>query len=633
MDPNNAIHVFTQEMVDEEWEDRDIDRTSIDEILVTARAKFEEGGSTDSLIGLFEEAMEVLMVSKFMWRKEGPDHSFIQECIDIITAFALKVPQCCGHPNVSGTNKPCQGLAVGAIVAGSQDGEEGNQVFVVCEKEVRLSLGGGIEPISFWMSRDAGALNTLAIAATSLTGVFDLQSEETTREYESYLKDITTKERAGDVESDDSDEVLRLQALLRDAEIKSKMHQKMAEVLARENKRLRDKGPATQRQSPPRRRRDTDSGGEAKGATPEPVLSGPQQQQINSIMGIETCPASMATFWTKLTHQEKMTLVGAGDGVELQASDLYGKKDLETYADSGRTIVKSLNEFMHLCMRRYGTREMVRGQSRAFKIAYSMCHGLRTALFDILHNRSTQVMYHGVYDKNDKEMRGTRGTYPSELSETKKYQRGVVMLDDLSKIATKEAAAYKERLSFPAGMNYYDLMGFLFLQWKGELEYNIITCPRGAYRHLFLRRLVDFERGCHSVEEFVAYVDGFIQGRTDSRFPSDRLHALSFSTLKGFGPAASEFLIGNTNTLPVIDPEHRIGHDDPPVPLSDAEAAQCKAAVFSDPVFVEMLNLMGPALKATPSTRQRDQAVSAVSKMKSLCDTAISTMAKGSGRD
>ena len=41
MDQNNAIHVFTQEMVDEGWEDRDIDRASIDEILVTARAKFD----------------------------------------------------------------------------------------------------------------------------------------------------------------------------------------------------------------------------------------------------------------------------------------------------------------------------------------------------------------------------------------------------------------------------------------------------------------------------------------------------------------------------------------------------------------------------------------------------------------
>ena len=79
MDQNNAIHVFTQEMVDEGWEDRDIDRASIDEILVTARAKFEEGGSTDSLIGLFEEAMEVLMDSNFQRKKEGPDHSFLQE--------------------------------------------------------------------------------------------------------------------------------------------------------------------------------------------------------------------------------------------------------------------------------------------------------------------------------------------------------------------------------------------------------------------------------------------------------------------------------------------------------------------------------------------------------------------------
>ena len=191
MDQNNAIHVFTQDMVDERWEDHDIDRAYIDGILVAARAKFEEGGSTDSLIGLFEEAMEVLMDSNFQRKKEGPDHSFIQDSIDIVNAFAEKVPPCCGHPNASGTNKTCQGLAVGAIVAGPQDGEEGNKVFVVCEKDVLLSLGGGIVPISYWRPRDAGAMSTFAIAATSLSGVYEVQPEEITREYESYLKEIT----------------------------------------------------------------------------------------------------------------------------------------------------------------------------------------------------------------------------------------------------------------------------------------------------------------------------------------------------------------------------------------------------------------------------------------------------------
>ena len=640
MEPQTGYHAFKEGMMSE-WEDRDLDNSHLDKILVEAKADVEEGSPAEALIELYEEAMETLVASRF-FQRAGGIHRFIQYGIALINAFSDDVPKCEGHPlGTSLRRKKCMGLAMGAIMAGPQGGEGPHEIYVVCEKEVHLSLPEGTEALCMWRPRDEEAMQVFATAAVTLQDMYTEASVEDAAVYNAFLEAITAAElevgadHDGSEEDTEGDEVLELRARLRDAQIQTEKFRKIAALKTREALRARTAG-SRQRRSPHQgqsgqRGGGTGSGGRGEPTTPE--LSVPQQQYINDLIGIEACNMSIVKKWQALTPEQRQRVVGGGEGVMQQASDLYSTKERETYADTEQTTVATITKFCAHALRQYGTRDMLRGQSRALRVAFGMVHGVRSTMFDALHDRSVSIEYHGSLDKHGKVFRATRGIYPSDLSQAKTYQRGGILLENLASIANKEALALKDQLSFTTDLNHYDLMEFLFLQWKAELEYNTLTCPRGAYRHLFLRRLVDFERGCRSVEGFVKYFDGFLHGRTDQRFPSDRRQALSFSKLKGYGPAANEFLIGNTNTLPVIDPEHRVGFNDPPVPMTDAETARCRAAVFSDPVFVEMVNMIGPALKASPTTRQRDQAVGAVSKLKSLCDSAISTMAKGPGRE
>jgi hypothetical protein len=645
MEPQTGFHAFKEGMMSD-WEDRDdrdLDNSHFDGILVEAKADVEEGSPVEDLIELYEEAMETIVAGRFCQRAGGT-RTFIQYGIELINAFSDGVPKCEGHPlGASLRHKKCMGLAMGAIMAGPQGGEGPHEILVVCEKEVHLSLPKGTEALSMWRPRDEEAMQVFATAAATLKDMYTEASEEDAARYDAFLEAITAAELEVDVDLTDAgedtegDEVLELRARLRDAQIQTQKFRKIAELKTREAQRARKAAGSRQRRSPHQGQSGQRGGGMGSGGMGEPTnpaeLSVPQQQYINDLIGIEACNMSIVKKWQALTPEQRQRVVGGGEGVMLQASDLYSTKERETYADTEQTTVATITKFCAHALRQYGTRDMLRGQSRALRVAFGMVHGVRTTMFDVLHDRSASIEYHGSLDKLGKVSRATRGIYPSDLSQAKTYQRGGILLENLASIANKEALALKDQLSFTTDLNHYDLMEFLLLQWKAELEYNTLTCPRGAYRHLFLRRLVDFERGCRSVEEFVKYFDGFLHGRTDQRFPSDRRQALCFSKLKGYGPAANEFLIGNTNTLPVIDPEHRVGFNDPPVPMTDAETARCRAAVFSDPVFVEMVNMIGPALKASPTTRQRDQAVGAVSKLKSLCDSAISTMAKGPGRE
>ena len=115
---------------------------------------------------------------------------------------------------------------------------------------------------------------------------------------------------------------------------------------------------------------------------------------------------SIVKKWQALTPEQRQRVVGGGEGVMLQASDLYSTKERETYADTEQTTVTTITKFCAHALRQYGTRDMLRGQSRALRVAFGMVHGVRTTMFDVLHDRSASIEYHGSLDKHRQSVSG-----------------------------------------------------------------------------------------------------------------------------------------------------------------------------------------------------------------------------------